>query len=184
MKVLGEKLSVVNQKVLTLNRKSADGKEQAISLTVSPPQLAYKQKYGATGVLEYPKIPVELVRDKKTGKVEVDENGEIVKVQNTNDPAFVRKWNNANNRTSAIQFRDVLRFDQTVEFETEQPSFERDEKNESEDEWKKRWKKYGDDLYAELGAAGFTDGEIDKVLEVASELEVSTNEDKVISDFS
>lgn len=183
MKVCGKTLSVTNQKVVTFKRKSADGQnEELISLVVSPNQLSFQQKYLPTGVLSLPKIPVELVRDKKTNRVEVDEKGEVVKINNTNDPDFIRKWRNATDRSAAVQFRDALRLDPNVEWESQEPGFEPQDK-ETEEAFRKRWSKYADALCQEIESAGFTDGEITHVIHVSSELEVSTDDEKVISDF-
>ena len=153
----------VNQTLVTLTRG-----EHELPLVVCSPTPGYWDKLRAVGLYESLKPPTKPKKD-STGKY-IKINGQTVLEEDSNDPEYEAKLAVQYNRCRAMQFKDVLRTDTTIEFNPEPLT------TDSSDVWKT----YADTLVEELADSGLTDQEITGIITAAQKLANSLNIDEAL----
>lgn len=160
MKIGGKALVTRNSTKITIVRDNGNEAErQVVELTVSPLPLSFFQIQTNRGIYETfdaPEVPVKM------------ENGVLLRdplnpsrfamKPNENDPEYRRKLYATNRRMNAVKFREALKHDPSVEFETQEPA---------ETASPEEWRKYADTLADEIESAGFTATEVEYIITTA-----------------
>lgn len=153
----------INQTVVTLSRG-----DHELPLIVCSPTPGYYDKLRAVGLYEALKPPTKPKKDAAGKYIKI--NGQSVFEEDSNDPEYEEKLALQYNRCRAMQFKDVLRTDKTIEFEQEPLT------SDSSDVWKM----YADKLVEDLKDSGLTDQEINGIITAAQKLANSLSIDEAL----
>lgn len=147
--------------------------EDSATITVTAPSRRFYAKLREKGLLEYPEK--KLVEKKAPTGAPLKINGEI-QYEEVEPPGYQEAVSTFNGRLLALRLRDVLRADQSVEFDVVEPSQEAS---------KEDWLKYADTLSASItqDGSGLTDDEISTLLEVAEALSDQISVDEAMESF-
>jgi hypothetical protein len=154
----------VNQSVCTIERG-----DKSLDLIICSPTPGYFDKLRAVGLYENLKAPSRPKRD-ALGKV-IKINGNVVIEDDENDSDYLASLALQYKRTCAMQFKDVLRTDPTIEFDPE-PAV-----TASAEEWRAYADALVDDLY---NSSGITEQEVSAIITTAKKLANSLSIDEAL----
>ena len=169
MKIHGQPLTEKNHIVANLRRG-----ESTYQLILGALPMGWIEKCRVRGLLDYPEPPKKILRDGKQILRDPSTNKAAVE-EDRDDPAYLEKLREINKRINAITLAEHLKSDPSVEFEASVP--------ETDDP--ALWRAYGDQLAAELmdPETGFTDDEVDALLNRAATLACRVKFEEATKDF-
>lgn len=157
------------------NRASVHFKknDEIISLTVVPLSLSWIERIRNIPTFTLPSPPRHVAMDRKGKPIRNEQTGQLEMVPNFEDPEYSKKFDRVQQRFEAVKFYGHLREDDDVEFEHTMP--------ENSDD--RAWAGFADSIAQEIVDSGFTQGEIDHVLEVGMELACDIVGDEDVANF-
>ena len=153
MKIRGKEKAGSNTAIVTFARTGGN-----IEVVVSPVRLGWYSKVHSEKRLTIPEPPVKPKRDDMG--LPIIRDGVTVTEEDRRNPEYRATLQNQNKRMTALNFVEVVRNDNDIEFEASLP-----DSPETSD-----WEAYADAIWSELNDFGLTDEEVDRVIEVASDL--------------
>lgn len=169
MKLHGKQLVLQGHKRIKLVRGN-----EAFELLLSPLPPAWNEKMRTLGMYDWPSPPKRPLMNKerpvinpKTGRVEI--------LEDENDENYRRKLADVSRRNQMLRLAAHLKHDPNVQLESQEP----------QQDTKEAWTAYADALKAEFTHPehGFTDNEINNILDCAEKLESVLDLDEAVNDF-
>ena len=169
MKYQGKVIEGKNRRVLRIKKGA-----EILSLDIIALDFGWIERLRNLPSFKVPSPPRKVVYDEKGMLVKNKETGQLEMVADVSNQAWSDKYNLATKRFDAVSFYGHLKDDQNIEFEQRLPEGDTDGE----------WAKFADQMWDEIISSGFTESEIEKVIEVGQELacEIVTDED--IANFS
>lgn len=172
MKIGGKQLLVKNRRGVSIIRD--DGKDHVeLTVTVTPLSIGFWQKLRTLGMLNGPTPPEKVLRDEKGQLVKNANTGLAQTVPDFDDQKFQYRREVHFRRLKSLEFVEMLREDESVEWEAVRP----------ETKTRADWEAYADAVWKEIDGAGFTEKEIEGILGVGVKLESTLSTEDAFDRF-
>ena len=169
MKYQGKAIEGKNRRVLRIKKGGA-----VISLDIVALEFGFLERLRNLPSFTLPEPPRKPVKDERGMFVKNKDTGQLEMVSDTSNKEWKNKFNLASKRLDAILFFGHLEDDPNIEFERSFPEEDTDQ----------GWSDFADSICDEIKSSGFTQSELDKVIEIGQELASDVVTDEDIANFS
>lgn len=177
MKYQGKVIEGRNRRVLRIHKgKDDEGKDVVMSLDIVALEFGWIERLRNLPSFNLPEPPRKVVYDQKGLLVKNKETGQLEMVPDMSNAEWQNKIDIASKRFEAVRFFGHLRDDPNIQFDGSPP----DGKEDTDE----GWCNFADSMWDEIRSSGFTQAELDKVLEIGQELACDVVTDEDIANFS
>jgi len=169
VKYQGKVIEGKNRRILRIKKG-----DQVLSLDIVALDFGWLEQLRNLPAFSLPEPPRKVVYDQRGVLVKNNETGQLEMVPDMSNEEWSNKIDLASKRFDAVRFYGHLKEDPNIEFEQTPPEEDTDE----------GWSNFADNMYDEIRSSGFTQAELDKVLEVGQELACDVVTDEDIANFS